>query len=60
MKNVPHVQPGAYFGIHPAVQPKLSMDYGLSPLPIQRMNNGGNVPLVNRAGTKFLIIIKRT
>ena len=60
MENGPYVQPVSNLGIDPAVQPKLSMDYGLSPLPIQRMNNGRNVPLVNSAGTKFIIIIKRT
>ena len=54
------MQPISNLGIHPAVQPKLSMDYGLSPLPIQRMNNERNVPLVNRDGMKFIIIIKRT
>ena len=60
MENGPYVQPISNLGIHPAVQPQLSMDYGLSPLPIQRMNNGRNVPLVNRDGMKFIIIIKRT
>ena len=60
MESGPRVQPISNLGIHPAVQPKLSMDYGLSPLPMQRMNNGGNVPLVNRAGMKYIIIIKRT
>ena len=48
MENGPYVQPISNLGIHPAVQHKLSMDYGLSPLPIQRMNNGPNVqPLSN-------------
>ena len=60
MENGPYVQPISNLGIHPAVQHKLSMDYGLSPLPIQRMNNERNVPLVNRDGMKFIIIIKRT
>ena len=51
MENGPYVQPVYNFGIDPAVQPKLSMDYGLSPLPIQRMNNGPNVqPLSNING----------
>ena len=41
------MQPVSNLGIDPAVQPKLSMD-GLTPLPIQRMNNVPNVqPLSN-------------
>ena len=41
------MQPVSNLGIDPAVQPKLSMD-GLTPLPIQSMNNVPNVqPLSN-------------
>ena len=51
MENGPYVQPVSNLGIDPAVQPKLSMDYGLTPLPIQRMNNGPNVqPISNING----------